>query len=51
MRAGFGFLAGSLGGFFGLPEGFARLLVLGLQHFEMLARGVSQFLGGLGFGQ
>ena len=46
---GFGFLAGPFGRLLRLLEGLARLLLLGLQHFEMLAGSVRQFLCRGGF--
>jgi hypothetical protein len=45
----FGFFAGALGGFLGLFESFAGRFVLGLEHFEMFARGIRQFLRCFGF--
>ena len=40
-----GFLPRPFGRFPGLPESFACLLLFGLQHFEMLASRIGEFLG------
>src|ERR1041384_1411676 len=44
-----GLFARAAGSFFSLFETFARLLVFGLEHLEMLSRGVCDFLGRGGF--
>ena len=41
---GFGFFAGSFGGFFRLLESFPRLFVLGLQHFQVFPSCSGDFL-------